>query len=140
MANHEQLALMEQGVDVWNEWRQRYKIQPDLSGANLSKTNLAFFNLKGANLTRVDLSLANLYEADLQGADLTRANVIGGILVGANLQQSSFVGANLIGTKFIMLCLVCLDIHELCITIQRLEDCQVHMLLYALAKEVNMTL
>jgi uncharacterized protein YjbI with pentapeptide repeats len=36
------LALIEQGVDVWNAWRiQNHEITPDLCGANLSGASLA---------------------------------------------------------------------------------------------------
>ena len=46
MANEEQLAILMQGVDVWNRWRKENSgTIPDLSGANLkylSKSNLVF--------------------------------------------------------------------------------------------------
>jgi uncharacterized protein YjbI with pentapeptide repeats len=50
MANEEQIAILKQGVDVWNEWRKNYSdIKPtlpwaDLSGANLRYANLSAFN------------------------------------------------------------------------------------------------
>lgn len=38
MANQEQLDLLTQGVEVWNQWRQGHPdIQPDLRQANLIK-------------------------------------------------------------------------------------------------------
>jgi hypothetical protein len=37
MPNNEHLALIKQGIDAWNNWRQQNDwIDPDLSGANLS--------------------------------------------------------------------------------------------------------
>jgi len=58
MANPQHLALIQQGVDVWNEWRQlNPKIRPDLREADLKQ-----LNLKYANFEYADLSQANLRE------------------------------------------------------------------------------
>jgi hypothetical protein len=77
VANPEHLALLQQGVDVWNAWRRKGRsIAPDLSGADLD----------GAIL-----SGAILYEADLSGATLS-----GAILSGANLIRAQLVETNLI--------------------------------------------
>ncbi|MCP4143638.1 MAG: pentapeptide repeat-containing protein, partial [Chloroflexi bacterium] len=36
MANEEQLAILKQGVDVWNQWREKYPdVVIDLKEANL---------------------------------------------------------------------------------------------------------
>ena len=41
MANEEHVALLRQGVNVWNAWREKEpSIRPDLSGANLTEANL----------------------------------------------------------------------------------------------------
>ena len=54
MANQEQLAILKQGVKVWNQWRQDHAfIKTDLYGANLGG--------------------ADLYDADLRDADLYHA-------------------------------------------------------------------
>jgi hypothetical protein len=46
MANEEHLALLRQGVDVWNAWRAREPaIAPDLSGAPLYGADLGGANL-----------------------------------------------------------------------------------------------
>src|SRR6476646_1715286 len=34
MANKEYFALLKQGVEVWNEWREDHPVTPDFSGAN----------------------------------------------------------------------------------------------------------
>jgi len=42
MANPEHLSIVKQGVESWNKWRgQNLAIAPDLSGADLSGTNLS---------------------------------------------------------------------------------------------------
>jgi hypothetical protein len=76
MANEEYLAILRQGVEVWNRWREenpdiRVNLsEADLRGADLSRARLNRANFFGANLHRADLS-----EADLSGADLTKAYV-----------------------------------------------------------------
>ncbi len=111
MANEEQLAILKEGVDVWNQWREEnpdveinlrevhfeFRIlggvnlkRADLFGANflnasLSKANLYEANLMKAHLADVNLDRADLRGADLTGADLTRASLVGTKLNGANL-------------------------------------------------------
>ena len=122
MANEEQLSLLQQGVDIWNQWRlDNSNIQPDLSGASLSgmdlsgadlraanligavlseadlrRANLQQADLSGADLFKVDLFEANLNRADLRGADLIRANLIEANLLEANLTEADFSWADLI--------------------------------------------
>ena len=59
MANEEQLAILKQRVEVWNEWREENPEEwIDLWGAKLGEANLS-----GAILSR-----ANLSDAELSGA------------------------------------------------------------------------
>jgi uncharacterized protein YjbI with pentapeptide repeats/very-short-patch-repair endonuclease len=111
MANPEHLAILNQGVEVWNKWRdENHGIDPDLREANLSgfdltKANLICVNLSGANLEKTALYSAWLDEANLTGANLrntdlrtvdlsfvklTRAN-----LTGADLSNACIINANL---------------------------------------------
>jgi len=92
MANWEHLDILEQGVDVWNEWREKHidSIEPDLSKADLRE----------ADLREVDFSKANLNDAKLSGADLRkskfrRALLWGANLRGANLSEASFPTATI---------------------------------------------
>lgn len=102
MANPEHLAILKQGVEVWNKWREEKQIEePDLReaelkgvnliNANLYLTDLSFANLNGADLSHADLSHANLSHAKLLGAELVEA-----ILDGANLNHASLKGADLL--------------------------------------------
>jgi hypothetical protein len=111
MANEEHLAILKQGVEVWNEWRQENSsLKPNLIGANLSgadlrqcnfnKANLSAIDLSGANLTRAtfreaDLCKADFGWADLSRADLRKANLIGADLSRTDLSGSKFDGATL---------------------------------------------
>jgi len=105
MANEEQLAILRQGVDVWNAWREKPKneiVVIDLSYANLSRANLSRANLDGANLIGTNLggtnlSDANLSDANLRGSYLWNANLIGANLTGANLIYATLSCVDLSG-------------------------------------------
>ncbi len=91
MANPEHLAVLKQGVKVWNEWRdQNPHISPDLEHANLKRADLNEADLRVANLDWANLSEARLNEADLVGAYLHGAN-----LSEAYLNIANFMWAHL---------------------------------------------
>src|SRR6266704_3470592 len=86
------IHILMQGQTVWNTWRRSNPTRSletgeiirlhlaDLSGADLSGTNLHGFDfihtlLGGANLSNSDLSEAILSYADLGNADLSGANL-----------------------------------------------------------------
>ncbi|WP_235335367.1 MULTISPECIES: pentapeptide repeat-containing protein [Aphanizomenon] len=105
MANPEHLAILRQGVEVWNNWRdENSDIIPDLSRSNLSDAELSGANLTGTYLNGADLSKANLIcaglfeanliEIDLNGADLRWADLSWADLSRANLTTSQVVGTN----------------------------------------------
>jgi uncharacterized protein YjbI with pentapeptide repeats len=111
MASKKQLAILQQGVNVWNAWRKvNPKIGVDLGGANL----------QGADLHEVDNpdmeeSLRELVEqvnagapiditaigsGALIGLDLRRADLRGANFQGAHLRGANFQGADLRGANF----------------------------------------
>jgi hypothetical protein len=91
MANKEHVALLEQGAEIWNDWRvENPEIKPELSGASLNVgtllgVNLAEADLTGAHLTPSKFGAADLREADLSGADLR----------GAHLEEANLASADL---------------------------------------------
>jgi hypothetical protein len=123
MANRKLLGLLCQGVERWNDWRQRQysgqlpnllpgtydkkeeQLDLDLSrisfcevslqGANFRDVNLSGAIFIESNLQDVDFSGANLSKANLRRADLERAN-----LSGADLDQTDFSEAQIGGTCF----------------------------------------
>jgi hypothetical protein len=123
MANKEHLAILKQGVEVWNKWRRENpNVRPSLEGANLSRTKLSGANLRfsilniadlsdadlsetnlgnaklrEANLYRADLQLANLHGADLKFANLSDANLANASLRGCNLSNADLSLSNLQG-------------------------------------------
>jgi uncharacterized protein YjbI with pentapeptide repeats len=51
MANEDHLRILQQGVKVWNKWREENPgIEPDLSVADLKAADLRGANLSGSNL------------------------------------------------------------------------------------------
>lgn len=106
MVKEEQLAILRQGVDVWNKWRKANRgVDIDLNGADLSKANLAEVDLRRAsliraNLRRTDLSDANLRDSYLSKSDLSRANLKRADLTGADLTLANLTKANLMGSNF----------------------------------------
>ena len=111
MADQQQVELLKQGVETWNQWRRQdpgteidlsegdlrsaYLIKVQLIRANLKGTNLRGADLKQADLIRADLFEANLSEAALQGADLRGARLIRTDLQGADLSEADLRGADL---------------------------------------------
>ena len=79
------------------------KLKLELSGANLSRTDLGSArlyraNLKDADLHNVRLSGADLSNANLSSTDLSCANLSNADLEGAYLRKATLKGANLSGT------------------------------------------
>jgi uncharacterized protein YjbI with pentapeptide repeats len=98
MANEEHVALLKQGREVWNRWRQKNpNIRPDLTGAYLRAANLAEADLDEATLRRADLTGANLTKASLTGAKLRGVNLAEAKLTEAKLTGANLDGANLAG-------------------------------------------
>lgn len=116
MANPEHLAILKQGVEVWNQWMEENPdVVPDLEGANLEEAglrgaNLNKANLREANLCNANLSHANLFEADLKNANLRKveleetyfaqADLSGADFILANIKHAEFFSANLNGVNF----------------------------------------
>jgi uncharacterized protein YjbI with pentapeptide repeats len=102
VANDEHLAILRQGIAIWNEWRARNpEIKPDLSGADLTDAGRYIarvhkIDLRGANLSAADLSEADLTEADLELANLRRANLCQASLSKADLSLANLRNAMLV--------------------------------------------
>ena len=96
MANEQQLELIKQGADAWNQWREQNQNEPiDLSDADLRGLSLRQANLKGAGLQRAKLQFANLAGALLEGANLEQARMQEVNLQGAQMESAVVKNCNL---------------------------------------------
>lgn len=100
MANPEHLAILNQGGEVWDEWREENPdIIPDLREANLYRAklphSLSYADLREANLCDADFSSINMTGTILYRANLSGANLSDTILVTAALYKANLRGANL---------------------------------------------
>jgi len=88
MAAEEHIQIIRQGVNVWNECRQKNpELIPDLHGADLIQANLS-----GANLDRAKLDKAKLKGAKFRGTLLLGADLRGADLSGQNSSGRSSAG------------------------------------------------
>jgi uncharacterized protein YjbI with pentapeptide repeats len=110
MANEEHLAILRQGVDVWNAWREANPdVMPDLVDADLSETVLTrsepiwrdpnWFEMRDMVLTRSELTWWEPYWSEQRKAVLTRADLTGADLTRADLTRADLRVANLIGAN-----------------------------------------
>lgn len=100
MANQEHLAILMQGVEVWNKWRKENpKVEPDLSRASLCGANLCEWDFaesiveetpNGLLFTKPRLDYAKLHGAVLLHADFEGASLVGADLRDARLRGTSF--------------------------------------------------
>jgi uncharacterized protein YjbI with pentapeptide repeats len=96
MANAEQLVILQQGAEVWNEWRfKNLGEKIDLSGANLYKADLHKAALDNVNLSGADFRKADLSSANLCGTELLDVNFSWADLNRANLRWANLNSANL---------------------------------------------
>lgn len=112
MANPEHLKILQQGVAVWNKWREENPdVEPglskadldgeQLSEANLSRCNLSKASLFSADLHKADLSGANLYKANLSEANLSKSTLLKTDLSDANLSKANLLKADLRRSRII---------------------------------------
>ena len=91
MANEEHLAILKQGVEVWNKWREEnVDICPDLSWQDLRGLSLSNANFAGAYLHMTNLNYADLTNSEFNSGDLSNA-----VLISAKLNYAEFIDANL---------------------------------------------
>ena len=67
MADNNQIAILSQGVEAWNRWREE---NPDVL-IDLKNAKLMHMNLENANLAKADLKEANLSFTNFKNANLS---------------------------------------------------------------------
>jgi len=96
MANEEQVQILRQGAEVWNQWqKENASVRNDLNGAYLSFAKLSNVLLRESHLSQVDLSYATLDSADLTLADISDANLSKTQLFRADLSDTDLTGSDL---------------------------------------------
>ena len=115
MANPEHVAILKQGVEVWNNWRKENPaIQPDFIGADLRGSDFSLPEInqrhgtgkflhglvqsrrRSIDPTRFGL---DFHGADLSGARLNEANLNYAYLSGAILRRTKLTQADLRGAN-----------------------------------------
>jgi uncharacterized protein YjbI with pentapeptide repeats len=128
VAGHEQLIILQNGMEVWNAWREKDPMRiVDLSGANLEKADfrgvkaqngfslsnskdfndymseksnlLRGINLSKANLQAINFKWADLFCANFKASDLRNAEFFFANLSEANLSEANLSDANLCQVK-----------------------------------------
>lgn len=87
--------MLKKGIDVWNDWREKEPIKPELRGADLRGVDFEEANLSNANMSRANLEGANLRGANLSNAELRGTYLSKANLYRTNLRYSDLHGANL---------------------------------------------
>nr|WP_321513003.1 pentapeptide repeat-containing protein [uncultured Pseudodesulfovibrio sp.] len=96
MANEKHVAILKQGVEVWNKWRKDNPDEmPNLSHTDLSGTDLKEINFEGAFLFNVNFKKTNLTLATFTEAYLEKA-----MLQGANISWTWFTNTQVNDVKF----------------------------------------
>jgi len=102
MANPAHLAILDQGIEAWNNWRKANRdVHPDLFGVKLPGVNLNTANFEDTNIGCANLRAANLSKANLGGADLGGDHhSIRATHGGTDLREANLSGAHLFETSF----------------------------------------
>lgn len=96
MANQEQLAMLKQGPDVWNEWRrENSEVMIDLYQANLQDADLTHADLTDANLVNAFLRGAYIIATSLSGANLSSAHLTNAEFDDVEMNNADLTGADL---------------------------------------------
>lgn len=106
MANPEHVKILEQGVDVWNKWREdNLSIYPNLRGVDLSDKSLGRANFSLTDFYGTNFSRSYLADTDFSGANLSlsvffRTNLMNSNLSLTNLSRAGFIWMDLYEVDF----------------------------------------
>jgi uncharacterized protein YjbI with pentapeptide repeats len=96
MGNEEHSAILQKGVEVWNQWRRD---NPDID-PQLSNYDLNNFNLSGINLSKCELTNFDFRNINLSGANFTQAFLLKADFAFSNLTNTNFTNADLRHSDF----------------------------------------
>ncbi|WNZ28925.1 MAG: pentapeptide repeat-containing protein [Candidatus Bathyarchaeota archaeon] len=95
MANKFHRSMLKKGIAIWNDWKEKNSIIPELRGADLRRLDFSNANLSNANLSRANLDGANLSYANLNDANLSGAHLTKTILSHTKFRHANLHRANL---------------------------------------------
>jgi hypothetical protein len=104
MANPEHLAILSQGVAVWNAWRrEKPMVTPDLSDGAFSTPYLKGLDYEGSSWLhpRFDWGEYHNRRVNFENANFNNVNLERSDFTGINLASCTFDKAQLTGAKFI---------------------------------------
>ena len=111
MANPEHLAILNSGVEEWNQWRRKNPAtEPDLREANLVQAELGEADMHRCDLSEAQLAEAYVGKASFEGAILVGANLSMVRAFGTDFTLASMSGANLMGAQVIDATLIRTDL------------------------------
>ncbi|PWT99842.1 MAG: hypothetical protein C5B51_26385 [Terriglobia bacterium] len=101
MANPEHLAILRQGMEVWNRWRETNRVvHPDLAAMPGEIIDFTGQNFSGFNFWNTYLNWADLSGATLSGTSFNAARLGGASFRNALMEGSSLIYADLIAVDF----------------------------------------
>jgi uncharacterized protein YjbI with pentapeptide repeats len=107
MGKFDHFAKLEEGVQVWNQWREDnpHEDELDFSEAEFEGTSLEGANLSSMNFTNAHIGWSYLNKVRFNGSDLSGADLSESILThanfgGANLKRANLSKADLRNTNF----------------------------------------
>jgi hypothetical protein len=119
MANPEHLAILKQGVEVWNRWREENPdVDPDLTGEAFQHERWPQINLLSAHLANV-----HLVDVHLDGADLTDCTLINSELIAVSFRNATLITANLSATRLFRTDFTGADMSDADLTLALIRRC-----------------
>ncbi|MCO7222892.1 pentapeptide repeat-containing protein [Pleionea sp. CnH1-48] len=91
MEQSDLIKLIDQGCDVWNNWRSSHPQE----SIDLSDVSFAHKNLAGFDFSECQLERANFSEANLAGSSFISANLKHVNFSFANLENANFIAAEM---------------------------------------------
>jgi uncharacterized protein YjbI with pentapeptide repeats len=96
MANPDHIAVLQRGVEIWNQWRRdSHSVVPDLRDADLSGMDFVNANFYEADFRNACLRDTKLIQANLNSTDLRFADLDGACLNSAYLHKVDLTDAKI---------------------------------------------
>ena len=88
-------AISKDDIGVWNSWKQKNSVLPDLRYANLKRARLTGIDFSGANLQHSNLQGAELCASELSGVNMSYCDLDGARFCHSIIHTGNFFKARL---------------------------------------------